>query len=811
LSSLLLALACAQGSTPRLAEIGPQTVAVGDTLRLPLVIDNPAGALGFGFRAPDLPGIERAVSIGGSAAGGLFVYSPLASHVGPQEFTILLLDGGGGEVDRARITVDVVAAGDAAPVFTRPGAGGTFDLERNPSVAFDIEVRDADTPEVDIGPRGELPAGASITPLGPQRAGFAWTPTPDQIDTSERWTVRLEADDREHAPTPHDFVVVLRAGMREDCPGEPPIVRLLAPAEGARVPNAPGYPVEVEVLDDMGLRDEPLLYYSTAAPDDPSAPDVTAMEQLALSEQDGRWVGRIPSLGLAEGASQRVFILASATDNDDPEGTSCDHRTDTPLTSFDALGGAASGALATCERCAASTECASGVCAAAAGGARCLAGCPGGATCSAGTCADRTTTEGSAARACGDAAAVCAAGGGDCRDDGFEDNDSRTSATPSPPGTTMAQICAGDDDYYRITTAAGTEVAVTVDGFAHADGDLDLQLLDSAGAVLDQSAGVTGTEMVSYCAAASGDVFARVFGYRSAENAYDLLISTTSGSCCADDGGEPDDSRTTARGLSGTRFDGTVCPGDDDWIRFVLTGPTQIDASIAFDHGTGDLDLELYGPTGMLVDSSRSIRSVETISVPVTDAGTYTLRVFGFRDAAGDYTGTVTLAAMAGCTSSNACPIDEVCGSGVCRDRTCTTTGTCPSGYGCPDAGPGSGASECGAPCTYNSGCRSSEACKRFPEGRYCGRRGSGANGAPCADFADCGGQRACLDWPGGYCARAGCASNADCETGTFCVNAGSLSVCAVDCWASDSICRSGYSCDVHTDLDGFIQFACVP
>jgi len=811
LAALLLG-GCAQGTQAGIQPIGRQTVAVGDTLRVPLVVQSGAGTLAFDFRGPDLPGLDRSTSIAGNAAGGLFVWSPLASHVGEHRFTMLLLDGSGDELDSEAVTIEVVSSGDSAPVFLRPGAGGTYDLERSPSVAFEIEVRDNDTLEVDIWSRMPLPEGASITPLGPKRASFLWVPTPDQVDASERWTIPLEADDREHAPTPHDYVVVLRSGPKDDCPGGEPMVRILSPGDGERVTSRAGFPVEVEVLDDMGLRDAPLLYYSGTEPDDPADPDVTLFEQLTLSEDGGQWFARVPDPGLEAGAERRMFLVASATDNDDPTGSQCDHRTDTALRSFIAVGGSGGGALGRCERCTASTDCASGVCATAAGGRRCLDGCAGGASCGAGTCGDRTTAEGGVARACGSVAEVCeGGGGGSCTEDSFEPNDSIGAAASAGTGAVMAQICAGNDDYFRITATTGTDVAVVVDGFAHADGDLDLQLLTGAGTILDTSAGVMNSESVSHCVAGAGDVYARVFGYGGAENAYSIRVDRTSGSCCTDDGGEDDDTRSSARSFTGTDFDGTICPGDDDHVRFGVAGPTAVRATLVFDTGVGDLDLELYGPTGTLIDSSRGSTGIEEIDRDVTDPGTYTLRVYGYRDAQGDYLGEVVLTAMSGCSDSNDCPLSEVCDGGACRPRACTSSGSCPTGHACPIAGPGSPTSECGKSCTVNSNCRSSEACKRFPGGRYCARRGGGANGAACATFGDCGGQRACMPYAGGYCARAGCTSGADCETGTFCVDEGADSICALDCWASDSICRSGYDCAARTDLDGFIQFVCVP
>ena len=45
-------------------------------------------------------------------------------------------------------------------------------------------------------------------------------------------------------------------------------------------------------------------------------------------------------------------------------------------------------------------------------------------------------------------------------------------------------------------------------------------------------------------------IVAQVFGYRTAQNGYDLTITRAPGSCCADDAQEPDDTRATARTIA---------------------------------------------------------------------------------------------------------------------------------------------------------------------------------------------------------------------------------------------------------------------
>jgi hypothetical protein len=806
--------ACASGDAPRLLPIAPSTVQVNRTLRIPLDVDNPRGLpLVYRVSAPaDLVAFDSVVTIGGSPSGGELRYTPLASHVGTWTLTVVLASPDGAVYDRQQASVEVTPAADAAPVFLAPGAGGTFDLARDPCARFAVEIRDDDSPTVTIRERTPLPNGAMLSTSGPKTADFVWCPTGDQIAASARWTIALEADDGAHPPVPHDFVAVLRTGTAMGCTGAAPVVTLVSPSAGTSVTSGAGYDVVIDATDDLGLRDAPLLYWTTERPVDPAMPDVTTYAQVAFVADGAHFRATIPSLGLMPGEMRDVFFTVSATDNDDPTGTACDHRTDLlPVVSFTAVGAMAGGTTAPCGACAASIECAAGVCVPAAGGARCLATCTAGASCTTGSCIAVSTTEGASQMACGGVTAACDGGG--CTDDAFEDDDSVPAAASLPfTGTSAhigAQICRNDDDYYRFTPAAMDRVTVSI-AFTGASGDLDLQVLDAMATIVGSSAGVGDSEMVSYCARDASPLYARVLGYAGAQNAYTLDVTRMAGGCCVNDAFEPDDTQASARPAS-AGVTGTLCPGDQDWIAVPVAGASRVVIDLSYDNARADVDIELVGPTGTVIASSLATTGTEHIDATVTTAGTYALHVFTLDTGTNDYTGTVAITAATTCTSTLGCPSGQVCDRGACRSATCTAASSCPSGYLCPDAGPGTGASSCAAPCTVNTDCRSTEACKWFPEGRGCAARGTGANGATCTSFADCGGQRACLDWPGGYCARARCASDADCETGTFCVAVGGTNVCSLDCTTDVTRCHTGLACRAITGVGGTARHVCTP
>jgi hypothetical protein len=817
LASLALAslLGCPGTERPMLGAIERTTGTVSSTLRITIPVTNPSGtAIRYRFEpSRPIPAIESVASISGSPSGGELRWTPLASHVGTHEIDIVIESPSGDEYDRTTALVEILPSSDAAPVFLEPGAGGTFDLARDPCVRFRVEIRDDDSPGVEIRARGELPTGAALTPDGGKSADFEWCPQPDQISAAERWTIGLEADDGDHAAVPHDYVVVLRSGGGTGCDGAAPVVTIVSPGGGERVTSGTGYDVVVTATDDVGLREPPILYWSTEAPSDPTRLDVTLFEQALFESEGGDgFRARVPSLGLPTGESREVFFVVSATDNDDASGTACDHRTDTLLSSFFAVGGEG-GALATCARCTASVECASGICAPSAGGARCLEACAGGACGGGLACASVTTSEGGSTEACtGAGGSVSAACTAVCVNDGAEPNDTVGAAT-TLSGATSGQICSGDRDVFRISGASAmSEVVVVLDGFTSSEGDLDLRVLDGMGRILGSSAGVMDSETVRYCAGTSGTLYAEVFGYSGAQNAYDLDVTINPGGCCVNDTQEPDDSVGAARLVTSTDFEGTLCYDDDDFRAFDVASTSRVVITVVAD-GLAVVDFELYDASGTRLATSTDVGGTLTIDRTLAP-GRYAVRVFGYMNEGDAYLGTIELSAAGpSCTATRDCAAGQVCASSACVPDDCTADAgaSCPAMHLCPDPGPASGASDCAASCVVNADCRAGEACKWFAEGRGCARTGAGALGATCSSFRDCGVQRTCVDWPGGFCTRAGCTRNSDCESGTYCADVGGVRACALDCSTDMGRCRSGYTCRSITDVSGSSRFVCAP
>lgn len=793
---------CSTGSSVNLLSPTPATVSVGETLTLPLVIDNPEGLTIAYLVEPVVPGslpsFDSVHAITGTPQGGTFRWSPLVSHVGAQELRFIVTRDGS-VIDTETVVITVEPPVDAAPVFIQPGAGATFDLGISLCVEFAIEVRDADSASVDIRARSEMPAGASLVGVGPKSAEVFWCPSRDQVNSSQRWIFEFEASDSTHAPVPHDFVVVLRVPTDESCEGDSPVVTVLEPDNAARTESRV---VRVRITDDMGLRDAPLLYWSTESPDDPSMPDVTTFEQVTLEAADSpdEFVGNI-GLALDEGEARGVYFLVSATDNDDASGALCDHRTDGELQVITLVGAVPVADIAACDPCTRSADCISGVCASSGGSGVCLPTCD---ACETGTCGMFGSVEGPALEGCGDAVAACTPPVL-CMEDEFEPNDSQETAQVLPEGRTESlAICEASGDFYRIDASFRNLVTFTVDNFIHDEGDIDLRVLDEEGTIVESSAGVGNSESVSYCARGSEAVYAQVFGYRGATNTYSIEVEREAGACCVDDSMEPDDASATAR-PDGSMIGGIICPGDDDYYEIRTEGPATVEIEVA--HDLGDINIELLSPTGTSIMVSELPSSPEMIRADVDSGGRYLLRVYGSLGDASPYTGTLNVTSRAVCSESRDCAPGDVCDGGACRDGTCATNAMCPASHACPST------QLCSAECTVNSGCRSSEACKWSFEGRVCAQRGSGQNGDACTDAGDCGGQRECvLPEVGGYCARVECTRNADCESGTFCVQATpEIRVCAQSCVPGECRTAEGFECTFLPTLEGASESVCWP
>lgn len=105
------------------------------------------------------------------------------------------------------------------------------------------------------------------------------------------------------------------------------------------------------------------------------------------------------------------------------------------------------------------------------------------------------------------------------QDDGFEENDTRQTATNLTAGRWRGLV-ALDDDWYRVTVPGRKKVTLQV-LFQHANGDLDLRAYDSGGTELASSTSATDVESLTLenSATVSDTVYFRIYPYRGMADA----------------------------------------------------------------------------------------------------------------------------------------------------------------------------------------------------------------------------------------------------------------------------------------------------
>lgn len=113
--------------------------------------------------------------------------------------------------------------------------------------------------------------------------------------------------------------------------------------------------------------------------------------------------------------------------------------------------------------------------------------------------------------------------------DGSEEpNDNLEDAIPVDEGE-YADLSIGsnaDRDYYKVELTDEEEIMAQI-SFEDDRGDLDIQLLESSGDVVDESASTSDSETVSTTATEAGTYYILVYGYDGSTGSYSLNVETT--------------------------------------------------------------------------------------------------------------------------------------------------------------------------------------------------------------------------------------------------------------------------------------------
>jgi hypothetical protein len=624
-----LAGACGPGGGgPELDPLQDQIAKVGVELTLEIRATDPDGDdLTFSFES-NVPGIEdRAQMTKRPDGSGLFRWTPQAADVGDGwAFDFTASDGGNSATVTIQIDVRSEIGQAGAPIFREPlGTGTTLDLSQNDCLDVPVVIEDPDSSSITLSMDEPAIDGSTLAPSSDGLSGsWHWCPSSRQIADDDRYMLTLGADDATNQKTIKHYLIVLRSKPKPDCPGAAPVVNHSPSDETTGI----GLTITADISDDLGLKGEPLFYYSTTPP--ASTPDLGTMTQLTMvllqgDMRSGTWGADVPNpvAGMPAGTSTDLYYVIVASDNDDLTG-SCDHLTQAPSTatySMTVTNPGGDGGAGLCEPCTADAQC---------GGSSdlcvrmgpmldpyCMESCSGPSDCPADyTCSASTVTSvgGVSARQCIPSSGSCDDPGGTvCVDDSWEDNDSRTQAAANPAlttGTHSLVSCedgafSDDEDFFRIVLTGDSQVDISISGGT--ESDLDLALQDSTGTVIQSSVTLTSSESVSQCLEA-GTYYVRVYAYSAEHNPYTLTYTRTSTSCggtCDDDAEEDDDSLSQARiadifpdpYVSTTN---AICADDDDWYEIELYNGETVLVDLTFDQTvyTEDLDLHFHDGSG---------------------------------------------------------------------------------------------------------------------------------------------------------------------------------------------------------------------
>lgn len=806
----LLLPACAEDDAIKIEPIAAQTTFVGEFLRVPFTVVNPATPVyDLSWSGPHLPFLDRWTTVVNRPGGGEFQFEPTVDHVGIHTFTVNVA----AEERRAseQFTVEVFAAREAAPVFIEPGVGRAFDVSETPCLVVPIEARDRDTQEPEMTVTFGLPDGAELEDEGHGLATFRWCPTPGQIAAASQYLVTFSADDGEHEPVLHDFRILLVGADKEDCGGTAPLVELVSPTENQSIISRVGYDVDIRVSDDNPLRDRPILFYTDGRLEQRDQIDLQNLRFATFRPAPERgedvWTAFIPTFRLADDEAITIAMIPFVQDDDDPNGTRCDNTADLRIRRFTAVGAVEAGILNLCERCIVSGDCISGACLRTAFGGRCVPSCSNDdPSCEVGICEPWNSMEGVVRFGCGSAEFVCD-GLALCVPDAFEPNDTPELATPLAATERSAALCERDDDWFSVPRAGPIRITTTS---ADPNVPVESQLFGADGQVISTGT-VTGPGIREISACATEGAAVRIFAPTIERTGFSIAYEPGEGSCaCTDDSNEPD-SHQSPRAIAGSAT-GTICGSNADF--FAVSGQPGVRTSISLSFvGDADVDMDLLTPDGDLVAASRGVGSDEWIEVDLSEAGPYILRVFAFDQRDAEYTVEIVRSALDPCESSTECEQDETCAGGLCARLLCQRNADCPIGSICPLVDIVDTQRTCLEACEGNGTCRANEVCKSFFEGSACLPAGEGVTGDHCATADECEGRRMCVDWPGGHCGIGGCDRTDTCDENGSCAVVDGRAICVETCWVSDDECtrEEGFSCRELFAPNNELVYGCSP
>ncbi len=216
-------------------------------------------------------------------------------------------------------------------------------------------------------------------------------------------------------------------------------------------------------------------------------------------------------------------------------------------------------------------------------------------------------------------------------DDAYEENDTIDSpyslTTESPRlSSSLGLGIQSDDDWFEIEVPAGNVGLLVECLFADAEGDIDLELYDPLGFPVVIRDSITDNEIVEFTTPVPAGIYQiRVYG-PGLGNEYDLYWTAY-----VEDRYEDNDSFGAPYDLSleiGAPLDSPTL-GDEDWYRFVATGPTpHIRVDLDYIDANGAVNFQILDESQNVILTVDSTDDSESVIIAVS-SGTYYVRVYG--------------------------------------------------------------------------------------------------------------------------------------------------------------------------------------
>jgi len=224
-----------------------------------------------------------------------------------------------------------------------------------------------------------------------------------------------------------------------------------------------------------------------------------------------------------------------------------------------------------------------------------------------------------------------------CTDDSYENNDSMPTASSLGTGSFSAAglvACPGDDDWYSYYLASGEILNVTLT-FSDASGNIDVQIFDSSGSPISGAFSNNDNETLNLAIPSTGTWNLRVFLNGGDDaipgNTYGMSVGYTPAPSCNDDIYENNDTSGSATALPPATFTGTglnACPGDEDWFRYYVAVGETLDVGVLFSDAAGDIEVELFNPSGAFHVGSYSSTNNEFLQLTIPTTGYWQIRVY---------------------------------------------------------------------------------------------------------------------------------------------------------------------------------------